>query len=84
MGEREQYFEMEVVTELIEQEFTALRHWIDLRKQMIEHCRNCPKPPEDVLKKLQVTGDEVLRRLGEINRLVMGKEATFARGAGGL
>jgi 16S rRNA U1498 N3-methylase RsmE len=82
MGEQERYFEMVVVTELIEQELAALRHWIDLRKEAVEQCRNYPNPPADVLKRIQVTGDEVLRRLGQINRLVTAREATFARPAG--
>ena len=82
MEREERYFEMLVVTELIEQEFAALRHWIDLRKQAIDQCRNCPTPPQDVVKQLLNTGDEVLHRLGQINRLVSGREATFARPAG--
>ena len=78
MGHQERCFAMVVVTELIEQEFAALRRWIDLRKETIDRCRNCPMPPANILKQISVTGDEVLHRLGKINRLVTGREATFA------
>ncbi|HEV2378897.1 MAG TPA: hypothetical protein VG206_03765 [Terriglobia bacterium] len=79
MREGEPYFEMAVVAELIEQEFAALRQSLDLRKQVIDHCRDFPMPPQDVVDQLRGTGDEILRKLGEINRLVRGKEATFTR-----
>jgi hypothetical protein len=82
--ENERYFEMVVVTELIEQEFAVLRHSIDLRKQAIDHCRDFPMPPQDVVDQLRATGDEILRRLGEINRLVRGREATFTRPPGAI
>jgi hypothetical protein len=79
MGAGEDYFELEVIAELIEQEFAAMRRWLDLRKQSIHRCRKSPRPPDDALQKLRLSGDEVLRRLGEINRLLMGAEATFMR-----
>lgn len=82
MRQAEPYFEMAVVTELIEQELGALRRSIDLRKQEIDHCRDFPKPPQDVVDELRFIGDEVLRRLGAINRLVAGREATFTQPAG--
>jgi len=74
---RDWYFETQVVTELIEQEYAVLREWIDRRKQMINHFRNSTKPPDDDVRQLLVMGDEVWRRLGEINRLAVGREATF-------
>ena len=78
----DRYFEMVVVTELIEQEVAALRRWIDRRKEVIDQCRNCFMAPPDVLEGMLFTGDEVLHKLGQINRLVTGKEATFARRVG--
>ncbi|HEV2379463.1 MAG TPA: hypothetical protein VG206_06665 [Terriglobia bacterium] len=77
MQEGEPYFELVVVAELIEQEFADLRQSLDLRKQVIDHCRDFPMPPQDVVDQLRVSGDEILRKLGEINRLVRGREATF-------
>ena len=83
MRKDEGYFEMVVVTELIEQELAALRQWVDRRKETIDVCRNCLAPPADLVKQLWATGDQVLRRLGQINRLTRGTEATFARPGGG-
>jgi hypothetical protein len=45
---------------------------------MIDHCRNCSNPPQEVVDQLAFTGDEILRRLGGINRLLAEREATFA------
>jgi len=78
MAETGRCFEIVVVAELIEQELVALRRSLDLRKRTIDLCRNCSNPPQDVVDRLAFSGDEILRRLGEINRRLTGREATFS------
>jgi hypothetical protein len=79
MERKDRLFEMMIVAELIEQELVALRHSLDLRKRTIDHCRNCSNPPQGVVDELAFTGNEILQRLGHLNRLLIGREATFAR-----